>query len=221
MPSLAPLRFVPTSLLNRVDHIVYATTDLEHTIEVIAEQLGVTPSVGGAHPGRGTRNALLALGPLSYLEIVGPDRDQPDHATPRWFRIDTLTAPRLVTWAANSADLVAFRVRALKAGVMLGDVASGSRQRPDGSMLAWTLTDPTPLRDDGIVPFFIDWGTSAHPATASAKGLTLIGLRAEHPDALRVRTRLDSLGLPLDVRDAASPALIATIDGPRGEFVLR
>ena len=204
-----------------VDHLVYATPDLERTVTALTRQVGIAPVAGGAHPGRGTRNALLALGPASYLEIIGPDRDQGDHVAPRWFGIDALTAPRIVTWAAKGSDLAAFRRRSLATGVLLGEVASGSRQRPDGRTLSWELTDPTPLVDDGLVPFFIDWGMSPHPATHATSGLVLVGLRAEHPRAARVRVSLDALGLPLDVREAAFPSLIATIDGPRGQLVVR
>jgi hypothetical protein len=49
----------------------------------------------------------------------------------------------------------------------------------------------------------------------------LVGLRAEHPRATGVRTSLESLGFALDVREAALPALVATIDGPRGQLVVR
>jgi len=36
---------------------------------------GIAPVLGGRHPGGGTRNALIAPGADSYLEIVGPDDD--------------------------------------------------------------------------------------------------------------------------------------------------
>jgi hypothetical protein len=212
---------VSKPLLASVDHLVYATPNFNRTVDALTRQIGIAPSAGGAHPGRGTRNALLALGPASYLEIIGPDRDQPDHVAPRWFGIDALTAPRFVTWAAKGTDLGALCARALAKGVLLGDVASGSRQRPDGSTLSWQLTNPAPLVDDGIVPFFIDWGTSPHPSTHAARGLVLVGLRAEHPRATGVRTSLESLGFTLDVRQAALPALVATIEGPRGQLVVR
>lgn len=74
---------------------------------------------------------------------------------------------------------------------------------------------------DGIVPLFIDWGDTPHPAFTAARGATLVSLRAEHPDVRGVSEMLRNLGLDLPVTQGSSPALIATIDGPRGRVELR
>ena len=92
-------------LLSSVDHLVYATPDLQMGVDRVQKMLGVRAAAGGQHPGRGTRNALLSLGPGRYLEIIGPDPEQPKPAQPRPFGIDALKAPRLVTWAAKGTDL--------------------------------------------------------------------------------------------------------------------
>jgi hypothetical protein len=209
------------TLLTWLDHLVYATPDLQLGIEAIEKQLGVKATTGGQHPGLGTRNALVALGPTSYLEIIGPDPEQPRPGGPRRFGIDDLKSPRIVRWVVKSSELAAVKARADKAGVTLGAVASGSRKRPDGVVLSWRYTDPATVVANGLVPFFIDWGTSPHPALTATKGATLVQLRAEHPDAPNVQKMLDQLGLDLRVSQASASAIIATIDSPRGRVELR
>jgi hypothetical protein len=106
-------------------------------------------------------------------------------------------------------------------GVNLGPVGSGSPKRPDGVLLSWRFTSPATVLGDGIVPFFIDWGKTPHPARTAAAGATLAGLRAEHPDAQRVGEMLRKLGLDLRVTEAPAPALIAVVDCPNGRVELR
>lgn len=208
-------------LLAAVDHLVYATPDLQVGIERVERMLGVRATPGGQHPGRGTRNALLSLGPGTYLEIIGPDPEQPTPAQARPFGIDDLEEPRLVTWAARGKELEQLASEADRRGVKLGEVISGSRQRGDGVLLSWRYTDPRTVVAAGIVPFFIDWGKTPHPAATAAQGASLIGLRAEHPDPKQVQEALSRLGLDLRVQRGSRAALIATVSGTRGRVELR
>lgn len=204
-----------------IDHLVYATSDLAQSIDDLAARLGVRASLGGQHPGRGTRNAVIALGPNTYLEIIGPDPDQPEPPTPRWLGVDDITTPRIVTWAAAVHDVAARRETIVRAGIALGPVRDGQRMRTNGELLRWSLTEPTELLDDGLLPFLIDWGSSPHPATSAAPGLRLRRLAAEHPDPIGVSRRLNAMGLSLDLRAAATPALIAELETPNGVIELR
>lgn len=209
------------TLLAHIDHLVYATPDLDLGITTIEKQLGVRATPGGQHPGLGTRNALVALGPSTYLEIIGPDPEQPAPAASRRFGIDDLKAPRLLTWVAKGTDLDALSARAKARGVALGAVIPGSRKRPDGVLLTWRYTDPNTVLADRLVPYFIDWGRSPHPSATAARGATLVQLRAEHPDPDRAQKILDVLGLELRVSKGPMTALIATIESPRGRVELR
>ena len=221
-PLVASMWSMPqSSVIVRVDHLVYATPNLDRGVKEIEDLLGVRAAPGGQHPGRGTRNALVALGPAAYLEIIAPDPDQPAPASPRAFGLDTHTKGRLVTWAAKSTNVDSVRARALASGIALGSADAGSRRRPDGVVLSWRFTNSTTLVADGIVPFFIDWGQSPHPAASAPKGATLIALRAEHPEERRVQTMLESLGLELPVSHGTRASLVATIEGPKGRVELR
>jgi hypothetical protein len=194
---------------------------LELGIETIERLFGVRATPGGQHPGRGTRNALVSLGPSVYLEIIGPDPAQPAPPLSRPFGIDDLKEPRLVTWVAKGENLESFAKEAAHAGVKLGEVIDGSRQRTDGVILSWRYTDPRTVAFDGLVPFFIDWGKTPHPADAATPGASLTGLRAEHPDPEPVQKALDTLGLALRVQRGPRPALIAAVNTPRGRVELR
>jgi hypothetical protein len=209
-----------TPILLKIDHLVFATPNLAAGVDQVEKLLGVKAVPGGQHPGAGTRNALIRLGELTYLEIIGPDPDQPKPASSRRFDIDDLKSSRLVTWAAKGTDLDALVRNSKQHGVDLGQVQAGSRRRPDGVLLAWKTASPA-LNADGIIPFFIDWGTTPHPASSLPKVCTLVALRAEHPDADRVRAELSSLGLNLRVDARPAPALIATIHTPHGDVELR
>ena len=117
---------------------------------------------------------------------------------------------------AKGKTLTTFAADAAAHGVNLGAVIPGSRKRPDGVVLSWTYTDPRVVIADRLVPYLIDWGASPHPSVTAAKGVTLVSLRAEHPDAERVQTMLKQLGLDLVVTPGPKPALVATFDSPKG-----
>jgi hypothetical protein len=217
----APSLRAADGVLTQVDHIVYATPNLQLGIDTAEKLFGVRAAPGGQHPGLGTRNALIALGPASYLEIIGPDPEQPKPAGGRRFGIDDLKAPHLLTWVAKGTSLETFAANAKAHGVDLGAVIPGSRKRPDGIVLSWTYTDPRVVLADRLVPYFIDWGSSPHPSATAAKGVTLVSLRAEHPDAARVQSMLKQLGLELAVTRGPKPSLIATFDSPKGKVELK
>ncbi|MGW3012670.1 VOC family protein [Streptomyces sp. NPDC001219] len=198
-----------------LDHLVCATPDLDRTVAEVAGLTGVRPVRGGSHPGRGTRNELLGLGGGAYLEIVGPDPEQPAPDRPRWFGIDALTGPRLVTWAVRVTGIAA-RVAAARAhGHDPGDPYGMSRRTPDGGRLTWRLTPP----GTGLAPFLLDWGANPHPsAAAGLPVLPLVSLTAACPDPAAARAAWDALGVrwPGEPVTAGPAGLTAVVQGRRG-----
>lgn len=203
-----------------IDHLVYAAPDLEAACADLEARLGVRPSAGGKHTGRGTHNALLDLGDGAYLEVIGPDPDQPEPSRPRPFGIAQLAVPRLVTWAAKAPGIEERVARARDAGFDPGTPQAMSRMRPDGVNLAWTLTLRDEAAADGLVPFLIDWGETPHPSATAARGCRLVTLRAEHPRPDSVVPLLEAIGEPLDVREGPHARLIAEVACPRGRVEL-
>lgn len=207
-------------LLSILDHLVLATPDLQHSIEEIRALLGVSPAPGGKHPRWRTQNALLSLGPRLYLELMGPDESPPDPVHPRPFGIDVLRSHRLATWVLRSADLQRMCSDAQAAGIALGEIQAGSRRRPDGTLLEWRMTDLMADRCGGAVPYFIDWGTSSHPAARAPAGCTLEDLQVFHPEPGKVTALLKKLGINLNVEPGAM-TLAAQIRTPKGVVWLR
>jgi hypothetical protein len=210
------MRFLQEPLL---DHLVVATLDLEATCRDLEIGLGVHASAGGQHPGRGTHNALISIGPKVYLEIIGPDPSQPE-IRPVWFDIDQLTAPKLITWAVRVDKLEAF-VKEISANTRMGAVRSGSRKTPDGTTLSWQLTEPQLVQGIGLIPFLIEWNSRQHPADSAITGPRLVQLRIEHPEPESLRKQLNSLRLDVEIEQGSRPALVAIFEGANGLIELR
>jgi Glyoxalase-like domain len=203
-----------------LDHIIYGSPDLERAIEEVRLLTGVEPIRGGTHPGRGTQNALLSLGPHTYIEILAPDPAQSPEALA--LAAERIPASnRIINWAAKCDDLeVAFRMTA-GSDLNLGRIEDMSRALPSGGQLAWRLTRGA-LVCNGLVPFLIDWDESPHPAMSSPSGCALQYFRAEHPDPALVKDHLASLGLQdvLEVSRGPQPRMLAGLSTPNGDVVL-
>ncbi len=206
-----------------IDHLVYASGDLPSASAWIAELLGATPTPGGSHVGRGTRNELMSLGSTTYLEIIGPDPTQPTPDDPRPFGIDNLVEPSLVAWCVRPArplDEVVAAARAI--GIDFGVITSLSRRRPDGVLLEWEMTFPQLAGPFGCaLPFLIDWGGSAHPTDTLDQAVRLVALDITHPDPHALRAVFDIIGLATEctVGDGIC-GFSATVATPRGEVTL-
>src|SRR5262249_46137581 len=160
-------------------HIILGADDLDRGITWMEERTGVRAVFGGVHPGRGTRNALLSLGPLRYLEILAPDGQQSSQS---WYKeLGTLREPRLIGWAVHTEDIAALAKKALAAGFAIDGPNDGSRARPDGKTLRWKSFR---LKDDrgGLLPFFIEWShESVHPSADAPAGCSLARFLLQSP----------------------------------------
>jgi hypothetical protein len=217
--SLFAAEKVPTTL----DHLLLGCSDLDKGIAFVEKHTGVRPAMGGVHPGRGTRNALLALGPLHYLEVIAPDPAQtevPKMRAELLAMLKKLTTPTLVDWAVHTSDIVGIAERWKKAGVAFQGPTPGSRARPDGKMLHWQTLN---VLDDhnGLIPFFIQWSAdTVHPSVDAPQGCTLESFAVVSPDSGALAAEFQKLRISVDIVTAPKAQLRASVAGPKGTMTL-
>jgi Glyoxalase-like domain len=203
-----------------LDHLVYAVPDLDEGVRRFAENTGVEPAPGGRHLGRGSANYLISLGTGAYLEIIGPDPDEPEPPDRLPFGIERLAFPKLITWAVAVSDIDTAIAQARARGYDPGAATAMSRRTGDGELLEWRLTPDTILDGGGIVPFLIDWGASAHPTSHSLPSVELDSFSATSPQTDVIERRLAALDLDLAISVGETAQLQAQLQTPRGAIRL-
>jgi hypothetical protein len=113
-----------------IDHVIYAVRDLAAAADRLAA-LGLPSYEGGSHPGLGTSNRIVPLGP-SYIELLAP-------------------APfddRFHGWMIRGVPLP-------------DEALAMSRVTPSGARLSWRLAGVTPASSiwemGGLQPVLIEW----------------------------------------------------------------
>lgn len=198
------------------DHIILGCRDLDEGIAYAEKLSGYRAAIGGSHPGRGTRNALLKLGARCYWEILAPDPKQPELT---WHKeLATLEKPLIVGWAVPSADLEHVAAEFRQKGVAFTGPTPGSRTKPNGEVLRWeTVT----LEDDksGILPFYIKWAVdSPHPSSDAPGGCLF---RSSRSTGHAVQTGAPGPEFHLLTSPDSPVQLIFVIAGLYGEFELK
>ena len=200
-----------------LDHILLGCNDLQRGIDFVLQHTGVRAAFGGAHPGRGTQNALLSLGIRRYLEVIAPDPQQ-NASAELASMLKKLTEPRLVGWAAHPGDIQVLAAELAKAGIIAEGPTPGSRKRPDGNVLHWKTLN---LKDDanGLLPFFIEWSAdSPHPSADASSGCQLLRFELLTPDPGALAKTTARLMLTAPIAKGTSPQLHAVISGPKGQL---
>lgn len=185
-----------------------------------AERLfGVAAAPGGVHPGLGTQNALLSLGGRVYLEIIAPDPAQDLEGT-FGERIAGLSGCGLITWAAQASGLAEIANRAAAMALTARGPVPTERRTPNGDLLKWELLFLGGHRFPGLVPFFIDWLETPHPATTNPIAGNFAGLEIRTPDAAGLSELFAGLGMSFAVEAADAVDITAVIHTDKGEVRL-
>lgn len=166
--------------IDHLDHLVVAANDLATGRAWVEDRVGAPMEPGGRHETFGTHNALLSLGPRSYLEVIALDPSAPAPTRPRWFGLDTsevrerlARGPALLHWVIAVPPL---------------DDEPDALELTRGSN-RWALTVAADGRMPlgGLAPSRIHWHTPPPPTTLPDRGIRLerLVLRSTDPDAVR------------------------------------
>ncbi|WP_439815549.1 VOC family protein [Zavarzinia sp. CC-PAN008] len=200
--------------MNAVDHLVLGAPDLDQAVQRVAALTGVMPVIGGSHPGLGTRNALLSLGPRRFLEILAPDPAQVLSGTEGEV-LAALPALRLMTFGLACGDLDRVHA-ALKVEGISTPPRTLQRTRPDGVLVRFSELIPGPWLWGHSLPFWIDWHDSPHPGDSSPAGCAFERVAVLSPDAGALAATYARLGIGVPVEAASSAGFLARIATPRG-----
>jgi Glyoxalase-like domain len=193
----------------RLDHLIYAVDDLNAAAAVLRNATGLAALPGGVHPAWGTRNAIVPLGG-AYVELVTvADAARAEESA---FGRAVRDGAGLIGFAVEPDD---FDAACARTGV---DQQRGARERPDGSLLSWSMAGAEEAIPRGL-PFFLRWDDAAtNPARASAPhaaGVDPVGVAwlswPTDPAALDAWLGGPDHGLP--IRHGAPAAAIALRSG--------
>lgn len=202
-----------------VDHVIWAAPDLDAAIDQLEALCGVRAELGGVHPGRGTRNALIALGPACYLEILAPDPTQTLDGTFGSGLLE-LRAPQIFGVMLASRDLEEAKAVFAEYGVDCTGPFDATRKTPGGAILRWRLLIPVDPGWGDCTPMMIDWGQSPSPAAAAPRGCRLVHYEVGHPDGERLNQLCARLEAGIHVARSDRPYSMAILEGPGGRSVL-
>jgi hypothetical protein len=188
----------------RIDHVIYATQDLDAAAARLEAEHGLVVTGGGRHAGIGTENRIVPLGG-GYLELIAVA----DQAEAERSALGAALAERirergegLMGWVVAVEDVVA---EAGRTGAELSTIErDGLRARLAG--VATAMAEP-------MLPFFIrrDPGIADPGEGGDAGGIAWVEVSG---DAARLRAWLGGAELPVRVTEG-EPAVVAVGIGER------
>jgi hypothetical protein len=192
-----------------VDHIMLGAANLDAGVRELESLTGIRAVYGGEHPHLGTHNAIVSLGPETYIEVIAPragatvsddlaDLAKLEHLTP-------------VGWAVAVDDVRALKAHLAKSGIKTTEPRPGSRKTPSGDVLRWETVNIESAGDNA--PFFIHWAEPrTHPAKSAPGGCTLTNIEFEDPNVAEMTRIEQALGFDFVVREAKTPSMSVTLN---------
>jgi hypothetical protein len=178
----------------RIDHVIYATSDLDAAAARVRADLGVAAGAGGRHEGLGTHNRIVPLGG-GYLELLAVADPEEAAGSALGSAVQARIArdgEGLLGWAVAVDDVETVAAR-------LGTAVTTIRREG----LSARLTGVAEAMREPFLPFFIsrDPGVPDPAAAGDAGGIAWVEVAG---DAARLERWLGGAALP--VRVVAGPA---------------
>ena len=173
----------------RIDHVIYATDDLDRTAERIEAELGLPALGGGRHVGLGTHNRIVPLGDgyVELLAVADPEEAAASELGRAFQQRVNDVGEGLLGWVVAVDDVAPY---AQRLGIEVTPISRpGMSARLAG--VAEAMRDP-------FLPFFItrDSGVTNPAQTENGPGITWIEVAG---DAERLGAWLGANDLPLRV----------------------
>jgi len=207
----------------RLDHAVIAVADLDKAVEDY-RALGFTVVIGGRHPGRTSRNALVVFADGSYLELIAWQEPGPAE---RWYNEHAKHGDGLMDFALVPEDVPRAVAEAQSRGLALDGPIDGGRVRPDGRRVqwqtGWQATHDLPFLCGDVTPRALrapEGEARVHPN--GVLGVARVTVAVHDPETSR--SRYAALLGPKTGSDGAEaqrddPSLVLPASGLRAAFV--
>ena len=202
----------------QLDHLAWATPSLDEAIAEVERLSGVRAAPGGSHPGMGTRNALLSLGPDLYLALDGPDPGQPQ-VDNNGARMAALASPVMAVFVIATTAIEEKKAVLDRLG-FAPTLKRLNRKRHNGAEIEWLALEAQRHPFGMAMPVITQWITTDHPSADAPGGCRLADFTVHHPDAKALSGVYHALGVTILVTSAQATRLAASFTGPKGPFSL-
>jgi hypothetical protein len=155
-------KVTPTN--NAIDHIVLGTSDLDKAIDDFEAMTGVRPLMVVSHNGLGTKSARVAFESCAFLEFLGPDPKQSGNM-PMAQKLAKIPEGKLVPihYAIYHDKAADFKKTTWSdMGLECDQVTMIAKDR--SQPWKWDMFFLEGHEEEGLMPFFINWGDSQHAA---------------------------------------------------------
>jgi hypothetical protein len=166
-----------------VDHVTVAGTGLDALRDPL-EAAGFAPGYGGEHDNSVTEMAAVGFPDGSYLELIAAVTADP---APFWdAQIRADGGP--CGWAVGVDDLQGAVDRLRDRGVAVEGPTELSRERPDGTLLEWSMAFPGPGDPGSHLPFLLTDHTPREQRARPGRGSEGTGVTGVERVVLGVET---------------------------------